>query len=172
MVLEKFLRCRPMDLQVRRAIHIAVRVFRDRGGVGLGAGALAVPLLWLRLEWWQIELLADVVLADVHVVAGKAVHHEAAVGLGAGHHRERTIVRTMPGTWAKFVAPDDLAAKESRHFLQCWEEGLWHRCLVACELSRDGLIRRAARPRGGGGVRDRTERAFACRSLPCELAAS
>src|SRR5262245_66614217 len=128
MVLEKFLRCRPMDLQVRRAIHIAVRVFRDRGGVRLGASAVAVLLLRRRLRWLefrQLELLSDVILANLYVVAREAVQHEAALCVAARLHGKRPIVLRMSGAGGAHAAVDNLAAEQASHFRQCWER-CWH----------------------------------------------
>jgi hypothetical protein len=88
-----------MDAEVWLPISGAVNVFGDRRGVEL-AVALAVPLLWLWLERWQIELLADVVLATFTLSPAKLFTtkpQSAALGLGVTESERSSALCPGPG---------------------------------------------------------------------------
>src|SRR5215475_13983691 len=83
--------CRPFGARSDGVVRLrCVHILRNRWGVGLASAiALAVLLSQLRFEGWQVELRPDMILAGVHVVARKAVHHETTIRLLAWCHRKR-----------------------------------------------------------------------------------
>ena len=167
-MLEKFLRRRPMDLQVRRAIqHCGTCISRSWGSRAWRQRRCRSLFFvgFAGSNGGRLELLSDVSpCRRVRSSPAKLFTTKPQSALGLGITESELSSALCPGPGQSTLPVDDLAAEQAGHFRQCWER-CWHdlarRLLTFSRRANQARQHSIARPRDGGGVRDRTERAFA-----------